>query len=207
MSMIRVENLTFSYPSSYDNIFENVNFQIDTDWKLGFVGRNGRGKTTFLNLLLGKYEYRGKISASVEFDYFPYPVKDIDRLTEDVLREVCPLAEEWEILRELSWLEVDADVLWRPFGTLSNGERTKALLAALFLNEGHFLLIDEPTNHLDSKGREIVASYLKSKKGFILVSHDRSFLDGCVDHILSINRADIQVQKGNFTSWYTNFER
>ena len=57
------------------------------------------------------------------------------------------------------------------------------------------------------KGREIVASYLKSKKGFILVSHDRSFLDGCVDHILSINRADIQVQKGNFTSWYTNFER
>lgn len=207
MSMIRVENLTFSYPSSYDNVFENVNFQIDTDWKLGFVGRNGRGKTTFLNLLLGKYEYRGKISASVEFDYFPYPVKDIDRLTEDVLREVCPLAEEWEILRELSWLEVDADVLWRPFGTLSNGERSKALLAALFLNEGHFLLIDEPTNHLDIKGREIVSAYLKRKKGFILVSHDRSFLDGCVDHILSLNRADIQVQKGNFTSWYTNFER
>lgn len=48
MSMIRVENLTFAYPSSYDNIFENVNFQIDTDWKLGFIGRNGRGKTTFL---------------------------------------------------------------------------------------------------------------------------------------------------------------
>ena len=207
MSMIRVENLTFSYPSSYDNIFENVNFQIDTDWKLGFVGRNGRGKTTFLSLLLGKYEYRGKISASVEFDYFPYPVKDTDRLTEDVLREVCPLAEEWEVLRELSWLEVDADVLWRPFGTLSNGERSKALLAALFLNEGHFLLIDEPTNHLDSKGREIVSAYLRRKNGFILVSHDRSFLDGCVDHILSLNRADIQVQKGDFSSWYANFEQ
>ena len=44
MSMIRVENLTFSYPSSSDNIFENVSFQIDTDWKLGFIGRNGRGK-------------------------------------------------------------------------------------------------------------------------------------------------------------------
>lgn len=43
MSMIKVENLTFSYPSSYDPIFENVSFQIDTDWKLGFVGRNGRG--------------------------------------------------------------------------------------------------------------------------------------------------------------------
>ena len=51
MSMIKVEHLTFSYPSSCDNIFEDVSFLIDTDWKLGFVGRNGRGKTTFLNLL------------------------------------------------------------------------------------------------------------------------------------------------------------
>lgn len=207
MSMIKVENLTFAYPSSCDNVFENVNFQIDTDWKLGFVGRNGRGKTTFLNLLLGKYEYSGKIISSVQFDYFPYAVADKSRSTESVLQEVCPLAEEWEIMRELSYLEVDADVLWREFGTLSNGEQTKTLLAALFLNDGHFLLIDEPTNHLDSKARELVAKYLKKKKGFILVSHDRSFLDSCVDHILSINRANIEVQSGNFSSWMANFER
>lgn len=207
MSMIKAENLTFAYPSSCDNVFENVNFQIDTDWKLGFVGRNGRGKTTFLNLLLGKYEYSGKIISSVQFDYFPYAVADKSRSTESVLQEVCPLAEEWEIMRELSYLEVDADVLWREFGTLSNGEQTKTLLAALFLNDGHFLLIDEPTNHLDSKARELVAKYLKKKKGFILVSHDRSFLDSCVDHILSINRASIEVQSGNFSSWMANFER
>ena len=207
MSMIRVENLTFAYPSSYDNIFENVNFQIDTDWKLGFIGRNGRGKTTFLNLLLGKYEYHGKIQASVQFDYFPYPVNDKNRLTTDILSEVCPLAEEWELLRELSYLEVRDDVLWRPFFTLSNGEQTKVLLAALFLNDGHFLLIDEPTNHLDMKARETVSAYLKRKKGFILVSHDRCFLDGCVDHILSINRSNIEVQSGNFSTWFTNFQR
>ena len=52
MSLINVSNLTFSYEGSYDNIFENVSFQIDTDWKLGFIGRNGRGKTTFLVLQL-----------------------------------------------------------------------------------------------------------------------------------------------------------
>lgn len=207
MSMIKVENLTFAYPSSYDNIFENVNFQIDTDWKLGFIGRNGRGKTTFLNLLLGKYEYRGKISASVQFDYFPYPVADKSRFTEDILQEICPLAEEWELMRELSYLEVNTEVLWRPFETLSNGEQTKVLLAALFLNEGHFLLIDEPTNHLDSRAREMVSAYLKKKKGFILVSHDRRFLDGCIDHVLSINRANIEVQSGNFSSYMENFER
>ena len=153
MSMIKVENLTFSYPSSYDPIFENVSFQIDTDWKLGFVGRNGRGKTTFLNLLMDQYEYRGKIIKSVRFDYFPYPVKDTKKWTMEVLNEVCPQAEEWQIRKELYALEVDEEVLWRPFETLSNGEQTKVLLAALFLNEGHFLLIDEPTNHLDTHGR------------------------------------------------------
>ena len=207
MSMIKIENLTFSYPTSYDNIFENVSFQVDTDWKLGFVGRNGRGKTTLFNLLLGKYEYSGKIYSSVQFDYFPYPVADKTKFTNEIFFEIAPAAEEWELMRELSYLDVEADVLYRPFETLSNGEQTKVLLAALFCNEGHFLLIDEPTNHLDMKAREMVAAYLKKKKGFILISHDRRFLDGCVDHILSLNRANIEVQSGNFSSWMENFER
>ena len=207
MSMIRVENLTFSYPSSYETIFDHVNFQIDTNWKLGFIGRNGRGKTTFLNLLLGKYEYQGTIQASVQFDYFPYAVGDRDRTTAEIFAEVCPQAEDWERLRELSYLEVREEVLERPFETLSHGEQTKVLLAALFLNEGRFLLIDEPTNHLDRKARGTVSAYLKRKKGFILVSHDRCFLDGCVDNILSLNRSEIEVQSGNFTSWFTNFQR
>ncbi len=110
-------------------------------------------------------------------------------------------------MRELSYLDVSSEVLYRPFETLSNGEQTKVLLAALFLNEGNFLLIDEPTNHLDMQAREIVAKYLNRKKGFILVSHDRRFLDGCVDHILSINRTNIEVQSGNFSSFMENFER
>lgn len=207
MSMIRVENLTFSYPTSYDAVFENVNFQIDTDWKLGFIGRNGRGKTTFLNLLLGKYEYQGKIHSSVQFDYFPYPVHDKERLTCEILSKVCPMAEAWELYKELAYLEVRDDVLYRPFSTLSHGEQTKVLLAALFLNNEHFLLIDEPTNHLDANARKTVSAYLKRKRHFILVSHDRCFLDDCVDHILSINRSNIDIQSGNFSTWLSNFKR
>lgn len=82
----------------------------------------------------------------------------------EVLNEVCPQAEEWQIRKELYALEVDEEVLWRPFETLSNGEQTKVLLAALFLNEGHFLLIDEPTNHLDTHGRQIVSEYLRKRR-------------------------------------------
>lgn len=204
MSQINVSNLTFAYEGSYDNIFEQVSFQIDTDWKLGFTGRNGRGKTTFLNLLRGKYAYQGQISASVEFEYFPFEVSDKTRATEELVGQIHPDCEQWELLRELSLLRVDEEILNRPFGTLSNGEQTKVLLAALFLKENSFLLIDEPTNHLDADARRLVGDYLKSKKGFILVSHDRAFLDRCVDHILSINKTNIEIQKGNFSSWWAN---
>ena len=204
MSLINISNLTFSYEGSYDDIFTDVSFQIDTDWKLGFCGRNGRGKTTFLNLLMGRYEYSGSITASVNFEYFPYEVENKSIKTLAVLEKVAPDAEFWQFQKELYKLAVDESVLDRPFSTLSNGEQTKALLAGLFLRENSFLLIDEPTNHLDMMARETVSRYLQSKNGFILVSHDRAFLDDCVDHILSINRANIEIQSGNFSSWYHN---
>ena len=207
MSLIQVSNLTFAYDGSYENVFENVSFQIDTNWRLGFTGRNGRGKTTFLNLLLGKYAYRGSISAAVSFSYFPYTVADRDKLSIEVVEEINPEYEYWKIVREMNGLELDEEVLYRPYGTLSNGEQTKLQLAVLFSRENNFLLIDEPTNHLDIRGRELVSRYLKGKRGFILVSHDRAFLDGCVDHILSINKASIEVQRGNFSSWWENKTR
>ncbi|NOU66498.1 Lsa family ABC-F type ribosomal protection protein [Paenibacillus sp. LMG 31461] len=207
MSLINVTNLTFAYDGSYDNIFEDVNFQIDTDWKLGFTGRNGRGKTTFLNLLLGKYEYSGHISANVSFEYFPFQVNNRQDQTLDIINTIVPDYQHWELMRELTLLKVSEDVLYRPFESLSNGEQTKVLLAALFLKENSFLLIDEPTNHLDMNARKLVSEYLNTKSGYILVSHDRSFLDHCVDHILSINKTNIEIQKGNFSDWWENKQR
>ncbi len=207
MSLINVNNLTFRYDGSYENIFENTSFQIDTDWKLGFIGRNGRGKTTFLNLLLGKYEFKGSISSSVEFEYFPYEIKDETKNTIDIFYEICVGRDDWEFIREISLMDVKEDVLYRPFYTLSNGEKTKVLLAALFLISNSFLLIDEPTNHLDESARLVIQEYLSKKNGFILVSHDRNLLDNCVDHILSINKINIEIQKGNFSSWFENKTR
>jgi len=207
LSLINIQNLTFAYDGSYDNIFENVSLQLDTNWKLGLTGRNGRGKTTFLNILIGKYQYSGSISSSVDFEYFPFFVADQSVNTLDIVDSICNNYHHWRLIREFNLLEISEDVLYRPFDTLSNGEQTKVLLASLFLKGNSFLLIDEPTNHLDVNGREIVSNYLSSKNGFILVSHDRAFLDGCVDHILSINRIDIEIQQGNFSSWFLNKER
>lgn len=74
MAQINVSDLTFHYDGSYDDIFTHVSFVLDTSWKLVFIGRNGKGKTTFLNLLLGNYSYSGSIDTTTTFDYFPYQI-------------------------------------------------------------------------------------------------------------------------------------
>lgn len=207
MSLINVNNLTFRYDGSSDNVFEDVSFHIDTDWKLGLIGRNGKGKTTFLKLLLGKYEYKGTISKNVEFDYFPYEVKEKERMTIEIVNEIAPNVEDWKIIKELSILNTEADILYRNFDLLSGGEQIKILLVSLFLKSNNFLLIDEPTNHLDMETRENLVHYLEKKKGFILVSHDREFLDKVVDHIIAINNTNIEIRQGNFSSWKENKDR
>lgn len=209
MSQIGVNNLTFYYEGSFDPVFENSSFSIDTDWKLGLIGRNGKGKTTFLKLLLGKYSYQGVISAATAFDYFPYQIteRQMELPAAEFIEEVKPGCEDWRVICELSQLSEEAEILYRPFRALSGGEQTKVLLAVLFSGENEFLLVDEPTNHLDETAREIVKKYLASKKGFILVSHDRDLLDACTDHVLVLNRQTIEVQRGNFSTWWENKQR
>ena len=209
MAQIAVNDLSFTYEGGVDAVFKNVTFHIDTDWKLGLIGRNGKGKTTLLNLLMGKYEYRGSITSGTRFDYFPYRVSE-QNLTRDALElaEIWkPHAEIWQILIQMNQIRMDPECLYRPFGTLSHGERTRVMLAVLFAAENDFLLIDEPTNHLDEGTREVVKKYLARKKGFILVSHDRDLLDAVCDHMLVLNRKTIEVQAGNFSSWWENKER
>ena len=207
VSIIKVQSLTFGYDGAVKNIFENVSFTIDTDWKLGLIGRNGKGKTTFLNLLLDKYRYTGSIIKNVDFDYFPFEVKNKNRMSIEIVQEIIPNIEDWKIIKELTLMNTGAEILYRDFNTLSGGEQVKILLVSLFLKENNFLLIDEPTNHLDIETRENLIGYLKKKKGFILVSHDRDFLDNVVDHIISINNTNIDIQQGNFTSWNNNKEK
>ena len=206
--LIDVTNFTFAYEASHDNIFENVSFRMDTDWRLGFTGRNGRGKTTFLRCLMGELDYSGSISApGLVFEYFPVRTEDESLPTLRSLLAAAPEVEEWRLLRELAKLRIPAEALDRPLSTLSGGERTRCELAAMFCRDDAFPLIDEPTNHLDLAARELVGEYLARKRGFILVSHDRALLDACTDHTLSINLTNIEVTRGSFSVWWENKRR
>ncbi|URZ86912.1 ribosomal protection-like ABC-F family protein [Floricoccus penangensis] len=199
--MIEIKNLTFSYAEN--NIFEDINCRIDNSWHLALVGRNGRGKTTLLKLLQNTFEYSGQISTENNFVYFPQNVTDKENLLYYILHELADF-EDWKLKRELNLLNFPQDGLWRPFNSLSGGEQTKALLAILFLDDNNFPLIDEPTNHLDKESREVVARYLmKKRQGYIVVSHDRSFLDEVSDHVIAIEKNQLVTYQGNFTTYET----
>ena len=197
MSVIEIRNLSFTYEGSSEPVFDGVSFIIDSNWKLGFVGRNGKGKTTLLKILLGECEYSGSLISSEVFQYFPriIPEEKWDSTADELIEEAYPGRESWRILAEIDKLGMDAELMYRPYRTLSFGERTRIQLAALFSGDNEFLLIDEPTNHLDEETKEQIKKYLNSKKGFILVSHDRDVLDACTDHTLAPFRAECFLQK------------
>ena len=127
MTMLSVRELSKSYPGFY---LDKVSFSLEKGYIMGFIGRNGRGKTTFLNLLRGKYSYSGTIASSVEFEYFPFEVDDPYMTPLDIAESIQPDFEQWRLSRELNLLDVDPDdIFYRPYCTLSYGERTKVLLA------------------------------------------------------------------------------
>lgn len=200
MSFIQIENLKFSYPDSLEPVFSGLSVRLDSDWKCGLVGRNGTGKTTFLNLLCGRLKGEGRISANLAFRRFPYEIRDRSLSAFEIAEEIVPDVQFWRICREINLLGLEEELLFRPFQTLSGGERTKFLLATMFVSEG-FPLLDEPTDHLDGEGRKTLARYLSGKCGFLVVSHDRTFLDGCCDHILSLHKTGAEVVQGNYSVW------
>lgn len=230
MAQIIVENMSFHYKEYYESVFENVNLNLESNWRLGLIGRNGRGKTTFLKLLHGELTPdRGKIIKNIKTEFFPYPMvlnytNTMDVIKENIgcLRTLENNLEDLECLqkyidldgfqmesrirKEMNLMNLSQTLLDRDYNTLSGGERTKINLITLFLKDNIFILLDEPTNHLDIEGKQVIADYLKRKSGFIVVSHDRMFLDAVCDHILAINKKSIEIEKGNFSSWLKNKE-
>ena len=128
MSLIQIENLTFSYSDTLP-VFDGVSLHLDSEWKTGLVGRNGTGKTTFLNLLRGKLKGEGVIRANLPFVYFPCAVSSEEIGAYEAALEAAPCAELWQLQREINLLGLSEEVLYRPFKTLSGGERTRLMLA------------------------------------------------------------------------------
>lgn len=172
MSMIQISNLSFTYQGSFTPVFQNVSLTLDTSWAPGAYWAQRPGQNHPIAPIAGRAWplRRPYTGARFRFLYFPFAVADPSLSAQEIAYALCPNLALWELKRELSLLEVKEEALHQAFSSLSFGERTKVMLAVLFLHPHAFLLIDEPTNHLDMHARQVVARYLHSKQGFLLVS-------------------------------------
>ncbi|MDR2385968.1 MAG: ATP-binding cassette domain-containing protein, partial [Deltaproteobacteria bacterium] len=150
MSLIGIEDLSFGYDGRQE-LFSHLCLNLSDQWRLGLIGRNGRGKTTLFKILTGQLEYRGTIVAKARRLYFPFELEagPTERASLELLGQKFPELREWDLYREAAALALKEDCFNRPLGRLSPGEVTKVKLAALFSLEGVFTLLYETSGGLD----------------------------------------------------------
>jgi len=176
-------------------ILNNFYYNFSRYEKMGIVGNNGTGKSTFIKMLLGKVKPdsgRFSIGETVRFGYFSQEGMEFDSKMK-VIDSVRQYAEYIDLGggRKLSALQFLTHFLFPPqrqqdyVYKLSGGERRRLYLCTVLMQNPNFLILDEPTNDLDIATLQILEEYLENFKGcVIVVSHDRYFMDKVVDHLL-----------------------
>jgi ATP-binding cassette subfamily F protein uup len=193
-------------------LFEQVTLGIDAGEKIGFIGRNGAGKSTFLKILTGEIPPdTGSVSRNRGLSMSTLPQRPLFRPTtsleeycfqEDADQNAVSAEERAAIADAFHSLcrELGLDDLSAHMGTLSGGMVRKASLARCLARRAGFLLLDEPTNHLDLDTIEWLEARLRGASfGFILVTHDRYFLDGVCTAIMEIEDHAIRKYEGNYS--------
>jgi ATP-binding cassette subfamily F protein 3 len=190
-------------------IFNSLSLEINRQEKVALVAANGKGKSTLLNTLVGKYKSdTGNIAFghNVKFVYFEQDQERSLNPENTILQEietVCTTSEQRIKVRSLlGCFLFSGDDCEKKIKVLSGGEKNRVAMVKILLQDANFLILDEPTNHLDIQSKEILLSALKQYPGTILfVSHDRTFLDGLATRILELTQNKIFSYKGNYESY------
>jgi len=201
--VLSVENASFGYGNHA--LVSDVNFNIYRGDRIGLIGLNGSGKTTILKSILGELDVidgSAKIGQNVEVAYFDQELSDLDENNTilDELWLVDPLAEAGRLRSFLARFGFVGDDIFKKVTVLSGGEKTKLVLAKLLFFPSNFLIFDEPTNHLDIDSRQALEEALKDYTGtFLVVSHDRYFLDQITKKIIAVEKGGIKLYHGNYS--------
>lgn len=207
--MVELENVSKSYPGT--KLIENFSYKFSRFEKVGIIGNNGTGKTTFLNLITqalqpdsGKIE----IGQTIKFGYYRQDGISFDS-RERVIDAVTKIAEfitfedgtKMSAAQMLNFFLFPPDTQYNYIEKLSGGEQRRLYLCTVLMQNPNFLILDEPTNDLDIITLNVLEEYLKSFAGcVVIVSHDRFFMDKIVDHLFVFEgEGKITDFPGNYT--------
>jgi len=195
---------------SYDDVevFDNLSYTVDRGDKIAIVGPNGAGKSTLVRMLAGHEPVDSgnrEPGYNVTTSYFAQHQADELDLNEDVLgimREAAPKEAETRLRTILGCFLFQGDDVFKKVSVLSGGEKSRLALARMLLKSANFMIFDEPTNHLDMQSKNILQQALDQYEGtFMIVSHDRDFLDPIVNKVLEVQPGYIRTYLGN-VSYY-----
>ena len=185
--VLSVDNLGIGYDGK---LISKVNLEVKKNQKIGIIGGNGLGKSTFLKTIMelipkisGKYKY----GYNVEIGYFDQQMAQYtsEKTVLDELWDEFPTLTETQVRNMLGGFLFRGDDVFKKVSKLSGGEKVRLALSKMFETKPNFLILDEPTNHMDIVGKEALEEMLKNYEGTVLfVSHDRYFVKQVADSLL-----------------------
>lgn len=200
--VLHIENLSKSFEDK--NLFNNISFDLKRGEKIALIGDNGRGKTTLLNIIMGKLKAdSGKtiLGTNVNVGYYDQEQSDLDQ-NKTILDEV------WDAFPDLTTTKIrtalgsflfTGDDVFKEIKNLSGGEKCRINILKLMLSQSNFLLLDEPTNHLDIPSREALENAILNYDGsMLIVSHDRYFLNKVINKIVELKETGMDEYLGNY---------
>jgi len=191
-----------------NQVFKSLDLTIERGDRIAIVGPNGAGKSTFLKILAGMEPPSSgtvELGHNVAFSYFAqHQVEELDvtnNLVEELQRATHNHSETY-LRSVLGCFLFTGDDVFKKIKVLSGGEKSRVALAKMMVQEANLLMMDEPTNHLDMQSKSIMQEALNSYEGcFIIVSHDRDFLDPLVEKVIEIDYDTVRTFHGN-VSYY-----
>jgi ATP-binding cassette subfamily F protein 3 len=207
MDVLELVDATMTFEGLERPILDNQTLEVRKGDRIGIVGGNGQGKTTLLKIINGDLKLdSGKVDVSpgsvIGYFHQDHATLDFELNAVEQIQKLRPDYQYGDIRAAFGRFQFASDQVGTKLKQLSGGERARVALLKLLLEDNNLLLMDEPTNHLDMESKETLEEALIGYEGsLITVSHDRWFLDQCVNRIWELKDGKIKVYYGNYTDY------